>query len=230
LTLAALAVPLVCSVHSIVGLDFAASLMPGWQEPIFPPYFVVGAMYSGFAMVILLATFIRWGLGLERFITALHYQSMAVIVLVSSLVMGASYATEWFTAWYGGKALDRGVIAYEFAGPYGWMFWLLLLFNVALPQVLWWPPARRSRAVLCLVSVGILIGMWFERILIIWNTLGYTHLPSMRHLFYPTLTDWTFLFGPLGVFAFGFLIFARILPIMSMYEVRELAQDRRGRS
>ena len=229
LTLAALAVPLVCSVHSIVGLDFAASLMPGWQEPIFPPYFVVGAMYSGFAMVILLATFLRWGLRLERFITPRHYASMALIVLVSSLVMGASYATEWFTAWYGGKALDRGLILYQFTGYYGWMFWLLLLFNVVLPQILWWPKARRSLPALCVVSVGVLIGMWFERILIIWNTLGTTHLPATRHVFYPTLTDWTFLFGPLGLFAFGFLLFARVLPIMSMYEVRELAHQTRAR-
>jgi Ni/Fe-hydrogenase subunit HybB-like protein len=227
LTMAALAVPLVCSVHSIVGLDFAASLMPGWQEPIFPPYFVVGAMYSGFAMVILLATGIRWGLGLQSFVTTRHYQAMALITLVSSLVMGASYATEWFSAWYGGEHLDRSLVAFEFTGHYRWLFMLLLLFNVVLPQVLWLPRARRSKLLLCLIAIGILVGMWLERILIIWNTLAHTHLPSMRHFFYPSLTDWTFLIGPLGLFAFGFLLFARFFPVMSIYEVRELAHAQR---
>ncbi len=229
LTLAALAVPLVCSVHSIVGLDFAASLMPGWQEPIFPPYFVVGAMYSGFAMVVLLAVLIRWGLSLEGFVTTRHFQSMALIMLVSALIMGASYATEWFSAWYGGEHADRSLIVFEFTGPYGWLYALLLLFNVVLPQVLWLPAARRSLLVLCIVSLGILVGMWLERILIIWNTLGHTVLPSTRHLFLPSLTDWTLLFGPLGVFAFAFLLFARFLPVMSMYEVRELAHREAAR-
>ena len=230
LTLAALAVPLVCSVHSIVGLDFAASLMPGWQEPIFPPYFVVGAMYSGFAMVILLATLIRWGLQLEGFVTAKHFESMALITLTASLIMGASYATEWFGGWYGGEHADRSLIAFEFTGYYRWLWAFLLLFNVVLPQVLWWPAARRNLPVLCGVSVGILIGMWLERILIIWNTLGQTVLPSTRHVFYPSLTDITFLIGPLGVFAFAFLLFARFFPVMSMSEIRDLAAAPRGRS
>ena len=229
LTLAALAVPLVCSVHSIVGLDFAASLMPGWQEPIFPPYFVVGAMYSGFAMVILLATLIRWGLGLQDFITLRHFDSMALITLAASLIMGASYATEWFSAWYGGVHADRSLVGFEFTGHYRWLYAGLLLFNVVLPQILWWPAARRSLTVLCAVAAGILVGMWLERILIIWNTLAQTILPSTRHVFHPSLMDWTLLVGPLGVFAFGFLIFARFFPVMSMYELRELASaDRAG--
>jgi len=223
LTLAALAVPLVCSVHSIVGLDFAASLMPGWQEPIFPPYFVVGAMYSGFAMVVLLALGVRWGLDLTGYITARHFDAMALMILMAALVMTASYASEWFTAWYSGEHAERSLIAFEFTGPYWPLYGLLLLFNCILPQLLWLPAARRNLWCLAVVSIGILIGMWLERILIIWNTLGHDRLPSMRHTFVMSLTDWTFLFGPLGLFAFLFLLFARFFPIVSMYEVRELA-------
>ncbi len=225
LTMAALAVPLVCSVHSIVGLDFAASLMPGWQEPIFPPYFVVGAMYSGFAMVVVLAALIRWGLDLKDYVTTRHFEAMALIMLMASLIMGLSYATEWFSAWYGGTHPERGVIAFQFTGHYAVLYWLLLLFNVVLPQAFWFPGVRRSLLLVVAVSIGINIGMWLERILIIWNTLGYTHLPAMRHWFYPSLTDWTFLIGPLGLFAFLFLVFARIFPVISIYEVRELAAE-----
>lgn len=228
ITMAALAVPLVCSVHSIVGLDFAASLMPGWKEPIFPPYFVVGAMYSGFAMVVVLSALIRWGLSLEDYVTMKHFDAMALIMLMASLVMGLSYATEWFTAWYGGEHADRALIAFEFMGHYGWLYWLLLLFNCLLPQLFWLKPARRSLLVVVLVSIGINIGMWLERILIIWNTLGHGYLPSMRHVFVTSLTDWTFLIGPLGFFAFLFLLFSRFFPVISMYEVRELAAEEEG--
>ncbi len=225
-TMAALAVPLVCSVHSIVGLDFAASLMPGWQETIFPPYFVVGAMYSGFATVVLLAIVVRWGLGLERFVTRRHFDAMALIILTCSLVMGLSYATEWFMGWYGGRQAERGLVAHAFAGFYGPLYWLLLFFNVVLPQVFWLPAARRRMWVSAVVSVGILIGMWFERILIIWNTLSHDYLPSMRHVFVMSWIDWLFVFAPVGVFAFLFLIFARAFPMISMYEVRELGHRR----
>ncbi len=230
ITMAALAVPLVCSVHSIVGLDFAASLMPGWQEPIFPPYFVVGAMYSGFAMVAVLAALIRWGLRLEDYVTAKHFDAMALIMLMASLVMGLSYATEWFSAWYGGEHPERSVIAFEFTGHYAVLYWLLLLFNVVLPQLFWSKAVRRNLAVIIAVSIGINIGMWLERILIIWNTLGDTHLPSMRHHFHPSLTDWAFLIGPLGLFVFMFLLFARLFPVISMFEVRELAAEEKVKS
>jgi Ni/Fe-hydrogenase subunit HybB-like protein len=227
MTLAALAVPLVCSVHSIVGLDFAASLMPGWQETIFPPYFVVGAMYSGFAMVVILAIAIRWGLGLESVITRKHFDSMALIILLCALVMTLSYATEWVMAWYGGDHADRGLVAHEFAGLYGPLYWLLILFNCVLPQLLWCPAMRTNLAVLALVAIGINVGMWFERILIIWNTLSHNFLPSSNHPFEMSAIDWTFVIGPLGVFAFLFLLFVRLFPVVSMYEVRELAAKTR---
>ena len=222
-TLAALAVPLVCSVHSIVGLDFAASLMPGWQETIFPPYFVVGAMYSGFAMVVVLAIAIRWGLGLQSLITLRHFETMGRVMLMCALVMTLSYATEWMMAWYGGDHAERSVVAHAFGGTYRVLYWLLLLFNCILPQVIWVPAMRRNLWVLALVAVGVNVGMWFERILIIWNTLEQTVLPSTRHPFVMSPIDWTLLFAPLGLFAFLFLVFARFFPVVSMYDVRELA-------
>lgn len=228
ITMAALAVPLVCSVHSIVGLDFAASLMPGWQEPLFPPYFVVGAMYSGFAMVVVLAALIRWGLNLQAFVTMRHFEAMALVMLMASLVMTLSYATEWFSAWYGGTHPERGLIAFEFTGTYAPLYGLLLLCNCIVPQLFWWRRVRQSLIAIVIVSILINVGMWLERILIIWNTLGHPHLPSMRHVFHPSLTDWAMLFGPLGLFAFMFLVFVRLFPSVSMYEVRELAAEVRG--
>ena len=178
--MAALGVPLVCSVHSIVGLDFAASLMPGWQESIFPPYFVVGAMYSGFAMVVVLALAIRWGLGLQAIITRKHFEVMGRILLMASIVMGYSYATEWFMAWYGGEHSDRSLVAFEFTGTYAPLFWALLSCNVVLPQALWFGRACGGRfAALFAIAIAINIGMWLERILIVWNTLSHGYMPSL---------------------------------------------------
>ncbi len=217
-----MAVPLVCSVHSIVGLDFAASLMPGWQDTIFPPYFVVGAMFSGFAMVIVLAALIRWGFGLQSIVTVQHFDIMGQILAAAALIMGASYATEWFSAWYGGKLPERSVVAFMFTGPYAPLYYAMLLFNVVLPQIFWFPPARRSILLLCLVSVLINVGMWLERILIIWMTLSHDYMPSMRRLFYPAVADWLFLFAPLAFFAFLFIVFVRLLPAVAIHEVEEL--------
>ena len=186
ITLAALATPLVCSVHSIVGLDFAASLMPGWREPIFPPYFVVGAMYSGFALVVLLAATITHALGLQALITMRHFEAMAKIILMSSIVMGLSYLSEYFAAWYGGNSDDRGLVAFEFTGAYWQVYAAMLFCNVVAPQILWLPRMRANLAVIIGVSFAVLVGMWLERILIVWNTLSHTFCPrwiacSSRH-------------------------------------------------
>ncbi len=148
LALACLGVPLVVSLHSVVGMDFAASLMPGWQETIFPPYFVVGAMYSGFAMVVCLAALVRWGFRMEGLITIAHFDVMAKVMLAASIIMGLSYATEWFNAWYGGERADRSLVVFEFTGAYAPMFWALLLCNVVMPQAFWFArgaPQRRRR-------------------------------------------------------------------------------------
>jgi molybdopterin-containing oxidoreductase family membrane subunit len=221
ITLAALAVPLVCSVHSIVGLDFAASLMPGWREPIFPPYFVVGAMFSGFAMVVLLAATIAKGLGLETLITTRHFETMGKIILMASIVMGLSYASEWFAAWEAGDPADRKMVAFEFGGVYAPLYFAMLACNVVAPQVLWLPRLRASVPALIVVSLLVLVGMWLERILIIWNTLSFDFLPASNRVFYPTFWDWLFLVGPMFLFAWMFLIFCRVVPVVSMHETKE---------
>jgi Ni/Fe-hydrogenase subunit HybB-like protein len=224
-TLACLGVPLVVSLHSVVGMDFAASLMPGWQETIFPPYFVVGAMYSGFAMVVCLAALVRWGFRLQALVTLAHFDVMAKIMLMASIIMGLSYASEWFTAWYGGEHADRSLLAYEFTGSYAPMFWALLVCNVAVPQAFWLGAVRRSVPAVFCIAIVINIGMWLERILIVWNTLSHDYLPSAWRLFFPTIWDWLTLFGSLGLFALMFLVFVRLLPSVSMHEVRHLVAE-----
>jgi molybdopterin-containing oxidoreductase family membrane subunit len=225
LTLACLGVPLVVSLHSVVGMDFAASLMPGWQETIFPPYFVVGAMYSGFAMVVCLAALVRWGFNMQGLITVNHFEVMAKIMLAAAIIMGLSYATEWFNAWYGGERADRNFVAFEFTGAYWPMFAGLLLCNVIVPQAFWLRFVRRNVVAVFVISVAINIGMWLERILIIWNTLSHDYLPSMWRLFFPTIWDWLLMFGSLGLFALMFLVFVRLVPIVSMHEVRRLVAE-----
>ncbi|KWV57080.1 hydrogenase [Bradyrhizobium macuxiense] len=225
LALACLGVPLVVSLHSVVGMDFAASLMPGWQETIFPPYFVVGAMYSGFAMVLCLAALVRWGFRMQGLITTAHFDVMAKVMLAASIIMGLSYATEWFNAWYGGQHADRSLVAFEFAGHYAPMFWALLLCNVVIPQAFWSSAIRSNVIAVFVISVIINIGMWLERILIIWNTLSHDYLPSAWRMFLPTVWDWLLTFGSLGLFALMFLLFVRIIPVVSMHEVRKLVAE-----
>ena len=225
LALACLGVPLVVSLHSVVGMDFAASLMPGWQETIFPPYFVVGAMYSGFAMVVCLAALVRWGFRMEGLITIAHVDVMAKVMLAASIVMGISYGTEWFNAWYGGERADRSLLAFEFTGSYAPMFWALLLCNVVIPQAFWFGDVRRSIVGVFIIAIIINIGMWLERILIIWNTLSHDYMPSMWRLFLPTIWDWITTFGSLGLFALMYLVFVRLIPVVSMHEVRKLVAE-----
>jgi Ni/Fe-hydrogenase subunit HybB-like protein len=225
LTLACLGVPLVVSLHSVVGMDFAASLMPGWQETIFPPYFVVGAMYSGFAMVVCLAALVRWGFGMQGLITIAHFDVMAKIMLMASIVMGLAYATEWFDAWYGGERADRSLLAFEFSGTYAPMYWALLACNVVIPQAFWLPAVRHRIVAVSVIAVFINIGMWLERILIIWNTLSHDYMPGMWRQFLPTMWDWITTFGSLAFFALLYLIFVRVFPVVSMHEVRKLVAE-----
>lgn len=221
-TMACLAVPLVVSLHSVVGLDFAASLMAGWNETIFPPYFVVGAMYSGFAMVVLLAAAIRWGFGLQSLITVAHFDVMAKVMLAASIIMGLSYATEWFGGWYVGDWAERSLITFEFTGTYAVLQWLLLLFNCILPQAFWLPAIRRNIAAVLVIAVFVNIGMWLERICIVLNTLSRHYMPDMWSVYAPTLWDWLLLFGSLGFFALMYLLFVRLVPSVSMHELRHL--------
>jgi Ni/Fe-hydrogenase subunit HybB-like protein len=225
IAMACLGVPLVVSLHSVVGLDFAASLMPGWSESIFPPYFVVGAMYSGFAMVVCLTALVRWGFRLQPLITTEHFDVMAKIMLAASIIMGLSYLTEWFNAWYGGEHAERSLVRFAFTGAYAPLFFAMLFCNVLAPQAFWFRAVRRSIAAVFALAVAINVGMWLERILIIWNTLSHGYMPSMWRLYLPTIWDWLTMFGSLGFFIFLFLIFVRLVPTVSMHEVRDLVAE-----
>ncbi len=225
--LAVIAVPLVCSVHSIVGLDFAASLAPGWTESIFPPYFVVGALFSGFAMVVLIALVLRRAMALEALIVPAHFDAMAKVILAAGTIMGASYAAEWFTAWWSGEAADIRVVVDEFTGSYRPFYWAMLACNVLAPQLFWVARWRTDPRLLAGVAVAVLVGMWLERILIILATLSSGYEPSFWRTYAPTLVDVAILAGTLGAFLLLFLAFARLLPVVSMHEVRELVAEER---
>ncbi|HEY3777273.1 MAG TPA: NrfD/PsrC family molybdoenzyme membrane anchor subunit [Rhizomicrobium sp.] len=225
-TMAGLAVPLVCSVHSIVGLDFAASLMPGWEEGIFPPYFVVGAMFSGFAVVAVLLGGLRWGFGFAPIVTEKHFDMIARMMLLGALVLGLTYLTEWFSAWYAGDVAERRFTLYEMTGRYAPMYWAMICCNVIIPQAFWWGAIRRTIPLNITIAVLVNVGMWLERILIVWNTLSHGYSPTMWAAFLPTLIDWAMLAGSLGFFGFMYLCYVRFVPASSMYEVRELLHDR----
>jgi hypothetical protein len=179
-------------------------------------------MYSGFALVVLLAATITHGLGLQALITMRHFEAMAKIILMASIVMGLSYLSEYFAAWYGGNTDDRGLVAFEFTGAYWQIYAGMLFCNVIAPQILWFPRMCASLAVIIGVSFAVLVGMWLERILIVWNTLSHSFLPPMDRVFFPTWWDWLFLFGPMFFFAWLFLLFCRVAPVVPMFEAREL--------
>ena len=227
--MAAMAVPLVVSVHSIVSLDFAASLMPGWQTTIYPPYFVVGALYSGFAMVIVIAAALRWGFGFESLITIRHFEIIARVLLTASIIMGISYSVEWFNAWYSGDPAELNQLSNEFTGPYWPMYAAQLICNVAIPQFFWFSRVRTSIVAVVAIAIIINIGMWIERVLIIWDTLGHDYMVSSWRAFLPTFWDWSMWFGTLGFFAFLYLVYCRVLPIMSIHETHKLLhRERQG--
>jgi Ni/Fe-hydrogenase subunit HybB-like protein len=220
LILAGLAVPLVFSVHSMVALDFSEGLVPGWHSTLFPPFFVAGALFSGFAMVLVLGIPMRRCLQLEAFITARHLENMAKMLLAIGLVVDYSYCSEIFTAFY---SMDRNELAMTFnrlAGAYAWVFWGTILCNVLQIQLLWLAWIRRSPAALFIISVGVLIGMWLERFMLIVTSLYRDYVPSSWGLFYPTFWDIAFLAGSVGLFFVLFLLFVRVAPVVSMFELR----------
>ncbi|HET8612804.1 MAG TPA: NrfD/PsrC family molybdoenzyme membrane anchor subunit, partial [Sphingomonas sp.] len=223
--MAAIATPLVCSVHSIVGLDFAASIMPGWIESIFPPYFVVGAFFSGFAVVVLMAMVIRRALDLEGMIRPSHLDAMAKVILASACVMGLSYTTEWLSALWTGEASSLRFLRFSFTGPYLPFQILMLIGNVFLPQLFWSPKLRRNPIALAIIAFGILIGMYLERVQILTNSLSIGWLPAMWTLYVPTIIDFLILAGALSFWVLLVLVTARVLPLVSIYEVRALAEE-----
>jgi Ni/Fe-hydrogenase subunit HybB-like protein len=222
LLLAGLATPLVVSVHSVVSSDFAMSVIPGWHETVFPPYFVAGAIFSGFAMVVLLAIPLRKLYGLQDLITINHLDVMGKVLLATSFLTSYGYFSEQFMAWYGGETAE----SYQYlsrltgVGQYAVIAWIIVLCNVLAPQLLWMRRVRRSQMMLFVVSLLVLIGMWFERFLIICNSLGRDYLPSSWGMFKPTIWDYLTFFGSIGMFFMLFLLFIRLLPMISIAEMR----------
>ena len=223
--IAALATPLVVSVHSIVSLDFAVAIVPGWHSTIFPPYFVAGALYSGLAMVLTLTIPLRAIYHLEDFITSRHLQNLAKLTLAAGLVVGYSYIVEWFTAWYSGSTYEQYTQLNRLIGPYALWYWILLAANLVLPQVLWFGRARRNVPLLFVLSLVINLGMWLERFIIVVTSLSRDYLPSAWGLYVPTVWDWATLAGSLGLFFLLIVLFIRYLPVISMFEMRELVAE-----
>ena len=220
LILAALATPLVLSVHSIVSMDFAVSLLPGWHTTVFPPYFVAGAIFSGFAMVLTLMVICRTAFGLEHIITLRHFDFMAKIMLVTGTMVGYAYATEFFTAWYSGNPYELFTFLNRALGPYAWAYWTMVACNVISPQVFWFKKARTSIPILFVLSIVINIGMWFERFVIIVTSLHRDFLPSAWDYFSPTFWDVACLLGSFGLFFTMFCLFVRFVPMVATAEVK----------
>src|SRR3954463_6670005 len=230
LMLAGLATPLVVSVHSVVSSDFASALVPGWHETVFPPYFVAGAIFSGFAMVIALSIPIRISYGLEQFITRDHLDVMAKLLLATSLVTSYGYLSEQTVTYFGGDVFDSHVYWYRLTdfAKFGWITWFLFTCNTIIPQLLWVRALRRNQAVLFCVSIMVLIGMWFERYMIITSSLSEDFLPSSFGFFKPTLWDILTFVGSMGFFMVPLLFFIRFLPLMSISETQALLPGTHG--
>ena len=222
LLLAGLAAPLVISVHSVVGMDFAGGQVPGWHTTIMPPYFVAGAIFSGFAMVLTLAIPLRAAYGLEDFVTLRHIDNCAKLMLVTGLIVAYGYATEIFMSWYSASEFEQYVITNRMTGPYAWSFWMLILCNVVIPQAMWWRRVRQSVAWMFVISLVVNVGMWLERFVIIVTSLHRDFLPSSWGMYYPTFWDFSLFFGSIGLFLCMFLLFIRVLPVISIFEMREL--------
>ena len=218
--MAALATPLVLSVHSIVSFDFATSLVPGWHSTIFPPYFVAGAIFSGFAMVMTLMILVRWAMRLEDYITIQHLDNMCKVTLLTGSIVGLAYLTEWFIGYYSGNPYERYMIINRALGPYAWAFWTMVICNMFIPQLFWFKRARTSIPIIFILSLLVNVGMWFERFVIIVTSLHRDYLPSSWAIYTPTLTELTILLGSFGLFFSAFLIFLRLFPLISINEVK----------
>ena len=222
LLLAGLATPLVLSVHTIVSFDFAVSVIPGWHTTVFPPYFVAGAIYSGFAMVMTLTIPIRAIYGLEDFITMRHLGNMAKVMLATGLIVAYGYMMETFVAWYSGSPYEKYMILNRMTGPYRGYYWALIACNVAIPQVLWLRRVRHSVAALFVVSLIVNVGMWLERFIIIVPSLHRDFLPGSWGMFHATRWDWMTYIGSIGLFLTLLILFIRFLPMISIFEMRTL--------
>lgn len=222
LLLAGLATPLVVSVHTIVSFDFAISVLPGWHTTIFPPYFVAGAIYSGFAMVLTLTIPLRKWYRLQDLITMRHLDCMAKVMLGTGLIVAYGYSMEAFFSWFSADPFESFMYVNRVTGPYGFTYWLLILCNILIPQLLWFPRFRLNIGVLWAISVIVNIGMWLERFVIVVTSLHRDFLPSSWGMYYPTQWDWATYIGTIGLFLVLILLFVRVLPAISLFEMREV--------
>jgi Ni/Fe-hydrogenase subunit HybB-like protein len=219
--LAGLSTPLVLSVHSIVSFDFATALLPGWHTTIFPPYFVAGAIFSGFGMVVTIMCMLRATIpGFSDYVTINHMENMNKIIMTTGLMVGYAYGSEFFIAWYSGNPIEQFIFVNRAFGPYGWSYWIMVTCNVIIPQVFWLKKARTSIPIMFVVSIFVNIGMWYERFVITVTSLHRDFLPSNWGMWHPTLFDILVLAGSFGMFFFIFLIYIRTLPSISIAEIK----------
>ncbi|WP_420578094.1 NrfD/PsrC family molybdoenzyme membrane anchor subunit [Ekhidna sp.] len=222
LVLAGLATPLVLSVHTIVSFDFATSVIPGWHTTIFPPYFVAGAIFSGFAMVLSLLLVTRKVYKLEDYITIQHIELMNIIIIVTGSIVGIAYITEFFIAWYSGVEAEQYAFINRATGPYWWAYWSMMTCNVISPQLFWFKKIRTNLAATFIISIIVNIGMWFERFVIIVTSLHRDFLPSSWAMFYPTMYDIGVYVFTFGLFFTAFFLFAKFFPVINMAEVKSI--------
>jgi molybdopterin-containing oxidoreductase family membrane subunit len=222
LILAGLSTPLVLSVHTVVSFDFAVSLLPGWHATIFPPYFVAGAIYSGFAMVLTLLIPMRSIYGLQDMITLRHLDNMAKVTLVTGLIVFYGYMMEAFFAWYSANEFERYMIYNRTTGPYWYMYWTLIMCNGVVPQLLWLKKIRMNVGILFIISLIVNVGMWLERYVIIVTSLHRDFLPSSWGMYQGSRYDWSFYLGTIGLFLTLFYLFIRVLPMIAIFEMRML--------
>jgi Ni/Fe-hydrogenase subunit HybB-like protein len=228
LILAGLATPLVVSVHSIVSMDFATSVLPGWHTTLFPPYFVAGAVFSGFGMVMTLLLITRKVMGLERYITLTHLEAMAKIMLLTGTMVGFCYLTELYVAWYSGNRYEQYAFLNRSTGPFAWAYWTMMSCNLLLPQLLWIRRLRTNLGVLFVLSILVNVGMWFERFVIIVTSLHRDFLPSSWSTYRPTVVEVGTLIGSFGLFFTLFLVFVRFLPVVAAWEIKSIAGGSHG--
>jgi molybdopterin-containing oxidoreductase family membrane subunit len=223
LLLAGLSTPLVVSVHSVVSFDFAVAILPGWHTTIFPPYFVAGAIYSGFAMVLTLAIPVRRWYHLEDLITMRHIECMSKVMLGTGLIVAYGYAMEAFMAWYSGGQYERyAFVNRMWVGGYWWTYWVLILCNILIPQALWSRRVRMSVPAVFVIALVVNVGMWLERFVIVVTSLTRDFVPSSWGMYYPTIWDWSTYLGTIGVFLALMFLFVRVLPAISIFEMREV--------
>lgn len=220
--LAGLSTPLVLSVHTIVSFDFAVSIIPGWHTTIFPPYFVAGAIFSGFAMVVTLLVVARVVFNLQEYITLNHLEAMNKIILATGMLVGLAYATEFFIAWYSGVPYERFIFINRAMGPYAWSYWIMIGCNVLTPQFFWFKSLRRNIPLMFVLSLFVNLGMWFERFVIVVTSLATDFLPSSWNYFRLTPWDYGTLIGSFGLFFTLFLLFCRFVPTIAIAEVKAI--------